>query len=328
MKSIESDLTPFEEETSLDSLLPEEKETIKPAASELTTSEKRDLINKIALEYYNLRQKSRTTKKNIREKADELMEKMMGYIDWVATKYMSREGISIPTIHGNRIFSGHRARVGIEDVSQEGLMAVFQKLDEYDPNKSKGSTFFTYATIIAVTSMHLYTRENYGIVRLPMHMHLTSSRSMIHTKTAEETIEYISQAHPSLDREAAAVTYNLAKGNYVSTDAAIKRNSDEPSNAAYGDFLAEQTSGEGQEDLVARMQLQQKIGDALIRLNPREEAIIRLRYGMEAGDNLPLNDVGNIFNMTAERVRQIQSRAERKLRQLRIVDELRQYLQS
>lgn len=97
----------------------------------------------------------------------------------------------------------------------------------------------------------------------------------------------------------------------ISVDAQI--NGSEDDEAYIGDFI-EDTSADKPEEIAARMILKEELEKVLDTLRPKEAAVLKMRYGLMDGNAKTLEEVGNFFNVTRERIRQIEVKALRKLR--------------
>lgn len=83
---------------------------------------------------------------------------------------------------------------------------------------------------------------------------------------------------------------------------------------------------ESPEDAIVKQLLKQDLDGVLSTLNPREKEVLRLRYGLDDGRSRTLEEIGNVFKVTRERIRQIEAKAMRKLRQPGRNGVLREYL--
>jgi RNA polymerase primary sigma factor len=97
------------------------------------------------------------------------------------------------------------------------------------------------------------------------------------------------------------------------------------SDAELGDFI-EDTDVPPPAESVAQTMLTEEIGDILDQLTPREARILRLRYGLQDGESRTLKEVGEMFGLSRERIRQLEKEALRKLRHPNFAGHLRQYL--
>jgi RNA polymerase primary sigma factor len=97
------------------------------------------------------------------------------------------------------------------------------------------------------------------------------------------------------------------------------------SDAELGDFI-EDIEAPAPAESVAQTMLTEEIGDILDQLTPREARILRLRYGLQDGESRTLKEVGEMFGLSRERIRQLEKEALRKLRHPNFAGHLRQYL--
>jgi len=196
------------------------------------------------------------------------------------------------------------------DLIQEGNTGLMRAVDKYEHRR--GYKFSTYATWWIRQAITRAIADQARTIRIPVHMIETMSRLRRVSKTLvqelgrEPTVEEVAEA-ADVNVEEARRVLKMAR-TPVSLDKPVGENDD----SLFGDFL-EDTSEYNPVSQAAQEMLKDKIDQVLKTLTYREREIIKLRYGLGDGYTYTLEEVGRIFKVTRERVRQIEAKAVRKL---------------
>ncbi len=210
------------------------------------------------------------------------------------------------------------------DLIQEGNIGLMKATDKFDYRR--GFKFSTYATWWIRQAITRSISDQSRTIRLPVHVGETINR----IKKTSHRLQQIYEREPSYLEIARAMDVPEDKVRQVLDAARHPVSLEAPvgmeGDAFLGDFI-EDHSVPAPMDLAAQQLLRDQISRSLSQLEEREQRIVILRFGLEDGRYRTLEEVGQEFGITRERIRQIESKALRKLRSPQMSGRLRGYLE-
>ncbi len=243
--------------------------------------------------------------------------------DELASRIQQLEGVFEEYEQGKRDLSGGNLRLVVSiakkyrnrglpflDIIQEGNTGLMRAVDKYE--YMRGYKFSTYATWWIRQAITRAIADHARTIRVPVHMIETMSK----LRTIQKRLLQIMGREPTIEELAVEADMSVDETRRVMNISrhpiSLDRPVGESEDSQFGDFIEDERQQAPSETATSEM-IRTRINDVLKTLTYREREILKLRYGIGDGYTYTLEEVGRIFKVTRERVRQVESKAVRKL---------------
>ena len=212
----------------------------------------------------------------------------------------------------------------MSDLINEGNIGLINAIEKYDV--TRGYHFISYAVWWIRQAILKAIGEKSKMIRLPLNrfgelVQIDKARKVMYETLGREPDASEIAEHLNMDRRDVAELLNISR-EYVSLDAPVKAGTRDAS--LVGDFIEDKNVPQP-EDAAVNESLRTEVGKLLAKLPEKEAAILKQRYGLGGEKPKSLKEIGDLFHLTKERIRQIEKRAILRLKAMPMTQELQAY---
>lgn len=289
-----------------------------------------DRLNELGIKYYEEVQRGYDTtfdeRTNLRNRSDlqirlanEIIDGSIGLIKKIAIDVLHGKGFKISNNANKKGFFTLSLKytkqiTDISDLVSYGSIGVIEDIHNFDPTKGSISTFIGYT---AATKMYREASINSTLIYIPTYLYERAIKIIRKSRNKKEALDKLQFEDNTIrmNRDRASLLYELIKGEYLDIDKILSGSEDDsPDSEKWADRYLVDTNKPSAEEAIDNKKIEEIVGIVLATLLPRERKILRLRFGIGDDNAKTLAEIGSDFEVTRERIYQIESRALRKLR--------------